>query len=86
MYNSKEESMVLMLNQESEQRVFEISINKLQDNSSHYIVIFTDITAIDKEKNLLAETAYNDPLTQLFNRKMLLREKENQKHHHDSLP
>jgi len=66
---------------------FEVTLNKLYDDLSHYIVVFTDITAIENEKKLLKQLAYTDPLTKIYNRKMfdslLKKEKENIKRHND---
>ena len=59
-----------MLSKDGEKRVFELSINKLEEDTSNYVVVFTDITTIHNEKKLLEKMAYTDPLTNINNRKM----------------
>lgn len=80
---------VSMLDNNKEPRAFEISIERLGNYKEKYIVVFTDITEIEKEKKLLEKMAYYDPLTGIYNRKMFIdmleHEKENKKRHGDRL-
>jgi len=61
----------------------------LVDNKHLYVIIFTDITAVEREKKLLEKMAYHDPLTNAYNRQMfgkvLQKELENKKRHGDAL-
>lgn len=88
-YETNSHTVVSILNKSGNPKVFELSINKLDEYENHYIVLFTDITAIKNEKILLEKMAYNDPLTNIYNRqmfnKMIIRETENKKRHSDAL-
>jgi len=80
---------VSMLDKDMEATAFEITINRIDEVDNHYVIVFTDITAIQEEKKLLEQMAYTDPLTNIYNRqmfsKMLLREQENKTRHGDAL-
>ena len=80
---------VSILDKENNPVIFKISINKLEDNGTNYIVVFTNITAIHNEKKLLEEMAYIDPLTKTYNRtmfdKLFMKELENKKRYNDHL-
>jgi len=88
-FNNDKETIVSILNKDGEPRIFELTINELKTNKNNYVIVFTDITAIQNEKKLLKEMAYNDPLTNIYNRQMfnkiLSRERENKKRHGDAL-
>ncbi len=88
-YKNKNLTLVSILNKDGEAAVFEITINKLQEYENHYVVVFTDITAIQNEKKLLEEMAYTDHLTKIYNRQMFdqlyLKELENKKRYSDAL-
>ena len=88
-YNNDKDYEVSILNQDGEPRAFRLNINLLEENTSNYIVVFTDITASQNEKKLLKKMAYNDPLTNIYNRqmfnKLMLTERENKKRHGDQL-
>ncbi|MFT5661815.1 MAG: two-component system cell cycle response regulator [Sulfurimonas sp.] len=82
-------SIVSILDMNKKPKVFEITINQPQQYENHYIVVFTDITAVQNENTLLEKLAYIDPLTNIYNRQMfdqlLLKEKENKKRYGDNL-
>jgi len=90
-YNQTHEDniTVSMLDKDAEPTAYEITVNKLPQYEGHFIVAFTDITSIQKEKKLLEAMAYHDPLTNIYNRqifdKMLQKEKENKRRHGDTL-
>ena len=88
-YKNKNLTLVSILNKDGEPAVFEITINKLQEYEEDYVVVFTDITAIQNEKKLLEEMAYTDHLTKTYNRQMFdqlyLKELENKKRYSDAL-
>ncbi len=88
-YKNKNLTLVSILNKDGEPTVFEITINKLQEYEEDYVVVFTDITAIQNEKKLLEEMAYTDHLTKIYNRQMFdqlyLKELENKKRYSDAL-
>ena len=88
-YKNKNPTLVSILNKDGEPAVFEITINKLQEYEEDYVVVFTDITAIQNEKKLLEEMAYTDHLTKIYNRQMFdqlyLKELENKKRYSDAL-
>jgi len=88
-YKNKNLTLVSILNKDGEPAVFEITINKLQEYEEDYVVVFTDITAIQNEKKLLEEMAYTDHLTKIYNRQMFdqlyLKELENKKRYSDAL-
>jgi len=87
--NNSRNKMVSILDNEGKPNIFAISINKLPEFENQYIVVFTNITAIQNEKKLLKKMAYSDPLTNIYNRqmfgKMMIKEKGNQKRHGDNL-
>jgi len=89
LYQNSKHAVVSMIDNHCNPAVFEVAINLLPDYNNCYIISFTNITAIQNEKKLLERMAYRDPLTNIYNRqmfnKMLRREKENMKRHHDSL-
>ena len=88
-YENGNNAEVSMLDKNGEPAVFEISVNHLQSNSNYYLVVFTNITAMQNEKKLLEKMAYHDPLTNIYNRQMfnnlLAKEHENKKRHGDDL-
>jgi len=89
LYHSNEKHIVFILDNEKKPHTFELSINQLEHDKSKYVVVFTDITAIQNEKKLLEKMAYNDPLTNIYNRqmfhKLLKTELENKRRHGDTL-
>ena len=89
LYEHGEEHKVSMLDKELEPRAFEVAIERLINNSSYYVTVFTDITELQREKKLLEKMAYYDPLTDIYNRKMftdrLRAERANQKRYNDKL-
>ncbi len=80
---------VSVLDKDGEATAFEITISRIDTVEDHYVIVFTDITAIQHEKILLEQMAYTDPLTNIYNRqmfnKMITREKENRTRHGDAL-
>jgi len=88
-YKNKNLTLVSILDKDGKPAVFEITINKLQEYENHYVVVFTDITAIQNEKKLLEEMAYIDHLTKIYNRQMFdqlyIKELENKKRYSDAL-
>jgi len=80
---------VSILDKDGNPKIFEVAINKLEEESSQYIVVFTDVTSIHKEKELLEKMAYTDHLTNISNRQMFdklyLKELENKKRYGDAL-
>jgi len=88
MYKSNP-AIVSILDKDGNPKIFEVSINKLEKDISQYIVVFTDVTSIHKEKELLEKMAYTDPLTQIYNRQMFdqlyLKELENKNRYGDAL-
>lgn len=88
-YNHDKDHKVLILDKDGEPRTFHITLNPLEEGRSYYIVVFTDITAAQNEKKLLEIMAYNDPLTNIYNRqmfnKLMIKELENKKRHGDNL-
>ena len=87
--NCNDNILVSILDKNNIPRVFEMNINNLDNYPNHYIVVFTDITAVQREKELLEKLAYIDPLTNIFNRQMfnkeLIKEKENMTRYGDIL-
>jgi diguanylate cyclase (GGDEF)-like protein len=81
--------VVLMESASKENHFFNVSLKKLKDKSSKYVVVFTDITSLITERDTLTMYAYFDPLTKLYNRRkfddILLNEIENKKRYGDSL-
>ena len=69
LYEKQESVKVSLLDKNGEGRAFEVSVEKL-DVYNAYIVVFTDITALQNEKKLLEKLAYIDPLTNIYNRQM----------------
>ena len=69
LYKRQENVKVSLLDKDGEGRAFEVSVAKL-DIYDAYIVVFTDITALQNEKKLLEKLAYMDPLTNIYNRAM----------------
>ncbi|RLA73336.1 MAG: hypothetical protein DRG24_00480 [Epsilonproteobacteria bacterium] len=88
-YENENPTLVSILDKDGKPIVFKISINKLQEYENYYVVVFTDITAIQNEKKLLEQLAYTDPLTNIYNRQMFsklyLKEIENKTRHGDAL-
>lgn len=88
-YKNEKEHIVSMLNQDGQLISFELSINKLKGYVNHYIIVFTDITAIQNEKKLLEQMAYTDPLTKIYNRqifdKLYIKELSNHKRYRENL-
>ena len=88
-YKEKNKQIVLIKDQNSQERVFELSINKLENDTSKYIVLFTDITIMRTENKVLEKMAYYDHLTQIYNRqifnKLYIKELENFKRYKDEL-
>ena len=90
LYNSESNPItVSLLNKDANPKIFEIAINKLEEYDNNYIVVFTDITPIHKEKELLEKMAYIDHLTQVYNRQMFdkfyVKELENKIRYDDHL-
>lgn len=90
LYSKKTKQVtVSVLDKNKNPVIFKISINKLEEYSDKYIVVFTNITAMHNEKKLLEEMAYIDHLTKIYNRKMFdklfLKELENKKRYKDKL-
>jgi len=93
LFNSKSNpKTVSILDKDDNPKIFEIAINKLKENNNNdndYIVVFTDVTPIHKEKELLEKMAYVDHLTQIYNRQMFdqlyQKELENKKRYGDNL-
>lgn len=63
-----EQHRVLMRNRSGSERTFLISVN-MYGYDDRYVCTMTDITRIDHESHELAEKAYLDTLTGLFNRR-----------------
>ncbi|MDF1875471.1 GGDEF domain-containing protein [Sulfurimonas sp. SAG-AH-194-I05] len=88
-HSSEDTIRVKMLNKKKEFRVFHITINIIEQEKNYFLVVFTDITALENEKTMLENMAYKDPLTGIYNRQMfnrfLLKESENKKRHGDVL-
>ena len=87
--NPDNNTMVSIFNKDKVPNIFEVTINKLPEYDDYYIVVFTNITATQNEKKLLEKMAYNDPLTNIYNRQMFrklyLKELENKKRYCDEL-
>ncbi len=81
--------IVSILDKDNNPKIFEVGINKLEEDNNQYIVVFTDVTPIHKEKELLEKMAYTDHLTKIYNRQMFdqlyLKELENKKRYGDTL-
>jgi diguanylate cyclase (GGDEF)-like protein len=79
--NEDKSSLVSLLDREGDVHALEITLDRLEENSHIYIVVFTDITAIQNEKKLYEILAYKDPLTKIYNRQkfndLMIKEKEN---------
>ena len=90
LFNSKvKNTTISILDKNDNPKIFKITINILDKQKNHYIVVFTDITPIQKEKELLEKMAYIDHLTQIYNRQMFdkfyKKELENKKRYGDNL-
>ena len=84
-FNSKEEHKVSILCSNNNSHLFNISVERIEDN---YFVIFTNITAVEQNE-YYEDLAYHDFLTKIYNRQMFdkLYQKElsNKKRHGDNL-
>jgi len=80
---------VILLDQQKQKHIFKININTLEEDANKHVVVFTDITATEKEKVHLKELAFHDQLTGIYNRqffhKLLKKEHENMRRFKDTL-
>lgn len=87
--NDDKTRLVSIKDTKGELHSIEITLDKLEENSHSYVVVFTDITAIQNEKKLYEILAFKDPLTKIYNRKkfndVLLKERENIIRHQDKV-
>lgn len=65
-YKSGVEHKVSIKSHENHSYVFDLSVKKIND---HYLIVLTNITAKEQER-YLKSLAYNDHLTQIYNRQM----------------
>lgn len=87
--NPDKSRLVSIIDRSGDVHALEITLTQLEDNSSNYIVVFTDITALQNEKKLYEILAYKDPLTKVYNRQkfneLLVKERENINRHGDKV-
>lgn len=87
--NPHKSRLVSIIDRSGDIHALEITLTQLENNSSNYIVVFTDITALQNEKKLYEILAYKDPLTKAYNRQkfneLLVKEKENISRHADKI-
>lgn len=55
-------------NIENQERIFTVKIDEYEEDSTYYVISFTDITEIKEKSNLLEYQANHDQLTGLYNR------------------
>lgn len=63
--------VVHMINNNAQERTFQVSIKPFTYNTTHYVLSFTDITELKDYTNKLKFQATHDNLTKLFNRQKL---------------
>ena len=87
--NPDKSRLVSIIDRSGDVHALEITLTQLEEKSSSYIVVFTDITAIQNEKKLYEILAFKDPLTKIYNRQkfndLLVKEKENINRHGDKV-
>ncbi len=63
--------MVAMKNVTSKTHFFEVTLEQIENHEEHYVIVFTDITALQHQREAYKQMAFTDPLTKIYNRQML---------------